>query len=83
METNPPLRRKMVESTLGTALVVTALVTNIAGSSSNLAVVLALRRLPPGTLVITVKIRNSPPSQSRLFGDRRNCAVMTVIPRAV
>lgn len=40
----------MVESAFGAALVVTALVANVAGMGSDLAAVLALRRLPPGTL---------------------------------
>jgi hypothetical protein len=41
----------LVESPLGAALVVTALVTNVAGIGSDLGTVLALRRLPSGTLL--------------------------------
>jgi hypothetical protein len=41
----------LVESPFGAAIVVTALVTNAAGIGSDLGTVLALRRLPPGTLL--------------------------------
>jgi hypothetical protein len=41
----------LVESPFGTALVVTALVTNAAGIGSDLAAVFALRQLPSGTLL--------------------------------
>jgi uncharacterized membrane protein len=41
----------LVESAFGAAIVLTALVTNAAGIGSDLAAVLALRQLPPGTLL--------------------------------
>lgn len=41
----------LVESPFGAAIVVTTLVTNVAGIGSDLGTVLVLRRLPPGTLL--------------------------------
>lgn len=41
----------VVESAFGAALVTTALIANVAGSGSDLASVLALRQLPPGSLL--------------------------------
>ncbi len=41
----------VVESAFGVAIVATALVTNVAGSGRDIASVLALRQLPPGSLL--------------------------------
>jgi hypothetical protein len=41
----------VIDSPFGAAIVVTALVTNVAGIGSDLGAVLALRQLPPGTLL--------------------------------
>jgi hypothetical protein len=41
----------VIDSPFGGAIVVTALVTNVAGIGSDLGAVLALRQLPPGTLL--------------------------------
>jgi hypothetical protein len=41
----------VIDTPFGAAIVVTALVTNVAGVGSDLGTVLALRQLPPGTLL--------------------------------
>lgn len=56
----------IVDSAFGAAIVVVALVTNAAGIGSDLVTVLALRRLPPRTLVY--------------YGDNSQLAYESAVP---